>query len=461
MVDPSLPGIINNHVIVGGAGENVWLPNIKIDHSWTPNQITRGSYFGTRRDRVRPSGYEGPLGPGDASDFNNNNYMVSHSSVWSSSLVTEFRFAIAPWIGPQINVGITDIAGTEALGISGIPSVPGITPRLNISSIFGPLGNANRQIFRSTRKHHTFGNTTNWTKGRNQFKFGFTGVMSHDNTSRGLNVVGTFAFNNRSTSDPDAPNVGQLGHGMASFLLGDVYQSSRLIWRPDVQERQRMRRVEVFFQDDLKVTNKLTLNLGISYHIPYPYIDAEDNVSAVYLDVPNPGADGLPGPWCLPGRAPDALDAASWSTPTTSLGRPGSGSPTAGARRPYSAAASGVLRLCARAYGTERNPQGGDDLHRRAHERGSGDHPPVQHQRRGAGGKHYAAQCGPHVEKRGHRRLRASPERRPSLQHELVIRDTAGTAQWPVPGCLLCRQQVQPPAVAVGEHPATAAQRAR
>ena len=101
MVDPTLPGIINNHVIVGGAGENLWMPNIKIDHSWTPNQITRGSYFGTRRDRVRPSGYEGPLGPGDASDFNNNNYMVSHSSVWSSSLVTEFRFAIAPWIGPH------------------------------------------------------------------------------------------------------------------------------------------------------------------------------------------------------------------------------------------------------------------------------------------------------------------------------------------------------------------------
>ena len=307
MVDPSLPGIINNHVIVGGAGENVWLPNIKIDHSWTPNQITRGSYFGTRRDRVRPSGYEGPLGPGDASDFNNNNYMVSHSSVWSSSLVTEFRFAIAPWIGPQINVGITDVAGTDALGISGIPSIPGITPRLNISSIFGPLGNANRQIFRSTRKHHTFGNTTNWTKGRNQFKFGFTGVLSHDNTSRGLNVVGTFAFNNRSTSDPDAPNVGQLGHGLASFLLGDVYQSSRLIWRPDVQERQRMRRVEVFFQDDLKVTNKLTLNLGISYHIPYPYIDAEDNVSAVYLDVPNPGADGLPGALVFAGEGPGRI----------------------------------------------------------------------------------------------------------------------------------------------------------
>ena len=307
MVDPTSPGIINNHVIVGGAGENVWLPNVKIDHSWTPNQITRGSYFGTRRDRVRPSGYEGPLGPGDASDFNNNNYMVSHSSVWSSSLVTEFRFAIAPWIGPQINVGITDVAGTEALGISGIPSVPGITPRLNISSIFGPLGNANRQIFRSTRKHHTFGNTTNWTKGRNQFKFGFTGVLSHDNTSRGLNVVGTFAFNNRSTSDPDAPNVGQLGHGMASFLLGDVYQSSRLIWRPEVQERQRMRRVEVFFQDDLKVTNKLTLNLGISYHIPYPYKDAEDNVSAVYLDVPNPGADGLPGALVFAGEGPGRI----------------------------------------------------------------------------------------------------------------------------------------------------------
>ena len=68
-----------------------------------------------------------------------------------------------------------------------------------------------------------------------------------------------------------------------------------------------MRRVEVFFQDDLKVTNKLTLNLGISYHIPYPTSMRRDNVSAVYLDVPNPGADGLPGALVFAGEGPGRI----------------------------------------------------------------------------------------------------------------------------------------------------------
>ena len=45
----------------------------------------------------------------------------------------------------------------------------------------------------------------------------------------------------------------------------------------------------------------------VSYHIPYPYIDAEDNISAVYLDVPNPGADGLPGALVFAGEGPGRI----------------------------------------------------------------------------------------------------------------------------------------------------------
>jgi hypothetical protein len=302
MPDPILPGVLNNHVIIGQNKENIWLPNAKIDHSWTPSQISRVTYFGTHRRRAVFDGYPGPLGPGDTSFFVNHNIMASHTSVVSPTVVNEARWSLAPWIGPQINEGIFPESGTEVLGIPNHPSLPGVTPRISITNLTPVLGNGNRQPFDSERRHFSFGDTLSWVRGRHQWKFGFTGIISKDDTTRGLNYLGTFNFSNRSTSQPEAANVGALGHGFASFLLGDVFTANRLHFNDD--ERERMRRLEMFIQDDFKITRRLTLNLGVNYHIPFPFVDGENNISALDLSLPNPAADGRPGALIFAGDGP-------------------------------------------------------------------------------------------------------------------------------------------------------------
>jgi len=293
MPNPTLPGVLNNYVVVASNTENWEMYSLKLDHAWTPGQITRVSFWQTDRRRQVISGYPGVLGPGDATIFDTRNIMVSHTSIVSPRIVNEARWSLAPWIPNQTNVGLYAESGTEVLGIPNHPSAPGITPRLNIGNLSPVLGNGDRQPFDSTRRNFAFGDSLSYVTGRHQWKFGASAVVSRDDTSTFLNRMGTFSFNNRSTSQPDSASVGAWGHGFASFLIGDVATATRLI--ADRPNRERMRRFEAFVQDDFKATRRLTLNLGLNYHIPFPFFDGEDQLSAMDPTVPNPGAGGRLG----------------------------------------------------------------------------------------------------------------------------------------------------------------------
>lgn len=293
MPNPTLPGVLNNFVVVASNTENWEMYSLKLDHAFTPGQITRITFWQTDRRRRVVSGYPGILGPGDATIFDTRNIMVSHTSIISSRIVNEARWSLGPWIPNQSNVGLYEEEGTRALGIPNNPSAPGITPRLNIGNLSPVLGNGDRQPFDSTRRNFSFGDSLSYVTGRHQWKFGASGVVSFDDTFTFLNRMGTFNFNNRSTSQPDSASVGAWGHGFASFLLGEVASATRLI--AEHPTRERLRRFEAFVQDDYKVTRNLTLNLGVNYHIPFPFLDGENQLSAMDPAVPNPGAGGRLG----------------------------------------------------------------------------------------------------------------------------------------------------------------------
>jgi hypothetical protein len=72
-----------------------------------------------------------------------------------------------------------------------------------------------------------------------------------------------FAFNNVATGDPQ--NLSSTGHPFASLLLGLVASgdTGRIAGEADLDIDQQLHHLWV--QDDFKVTNKLTLNLGLRY----------------------------------------------------------------------------------------------------------------------------------------------------------------------------------------------------
>lgn len=135
-----------------------------------------------------------------------------------------------------------------------------------------------------------------WVKGRNTFNFGgqfrktFQDLLACDLCG------GHFAFSQRTTSIPDSsdPNFGLDGSSFASFLLGEANATAR-VGAGELHLRNKA--WAAYVQDQLKVSQRLTFNLGVRWDVEVPWTESEDQVVFVSL-LTDPGIDpslNLPG----------------------------------------------------------------------------------------------------------------------------------------------------------------------
>ncbi len=76
---------------------------------------------------------------------------------------------------------------------------------------------------------------------------------------------------------------------------------------------ERSQTVAFYFQDDWKVSPKLTLNLGLRWDIPTPIHEVASRMSGLDPTKPNPGADGYPGAFVVLGDGPGRTGADSFA----------------------------------------------------------------------------------------------------------------------------------------------------
>ncbi len=111
-----------------------------------------------------------------------------------------------------------------------------------------------------------------WVKNRHNMKFGFEKRFFLNNFWQVDNVSGQFGFGSGGTaSDVFSPDSSQ-GNGLASMLLGwqDV-NSGGVYARPRVANKSG--EGAFYVQDDWRVTDRLTLNLGLRYEWSTPYTE--------------------------------------------------------------------------------------------------------------------------------------------------------------------------------------------
>jgi hypothetical protein len=134
-----------------------------------------------------------------------------------------------------------------------------------------------------------------WTKGKNTFNIGGEYRRSYQDDNEEQTEGGQFAFSQRETSTPNTsdPNFGNYGSAFASFLLGLPDQVNR----SNSQElRLRNRAISPYIQDDIKLSPRLTLNLGVRWDIQVPFTENNNLIVFFNPSLTDPAAVGPGGP---------------------------------------------------------------------------------------------------------------------------------------------------------------------
>lgn len=149
----------------------------------------------------------------------------------------------------------------------------------------GQLGSQFNDFY--TANTFIYGDNLSWVRGRHIFKFGAEFRAAQFN-SHGDSGVPTFVFDPAQTAGTYGGNA---GFGFASFLLGQANQAS--VSEPN-NTYGRRKSLSLYAQDDIRVNDKLTLNLDLRWDFNGRYHEKYGHWSNFNTTAINP-VTGQPG----------------------------------------------------------------------------------------------------------------------------------------------------------------------
>lgn len=130
-----------------------------------------------------------------------------------------------------------------------------------------------------------------YVRGKHSLRFGAETRWQQLNDSNHFDLGGNFNFQSVQTANGDFS--GRQGWPVASLITGAPEFSFATV--QSIDPGFRFFEPAFFAQDDIKVTPRLTVNIGIRYDIPYPRTEHLDKYRGFDRLVPNPAAGGRLG----------------------------------------------------------------------------------------------------------------------------------------------------------------------
>lgn len=164
-------------------------------------------------------------------------------------------------------------------------------PPISIQNYEGLGTRSNGDLLRRGDLSHSAQGSITKISGRHTLKFGGDVRMYRYADIQATDVTSSFAFNSVWTQqDPFAPSA-TAGWGLASFLLGTPASGNNRI--PGSIAIQWFY-TAAYIQDDWRITNRLTLNLGLRYDLETPYTERYNRSTSFDPAIRSSAADRLP-----------------------------------------------------------------------------------------------------------------------------------------------------------------------
>ncbi len=253
--------------------------DIRIDHNISDRDSLFGRFSYENQPSLTPSPFNNALDGGAFQDgYQDNSYRsvaLSETHTFSSSMVNELRFGYNRINSHRFQLNYDTNVAAE-LGFPGVPFGPnnGGLPNITIDDGTATIGSSG--FLPSIEKQNAYVIDENLTKvhGRNSIKVGTELRFIEFTIFQPAASRGTMDFASDLTDNAAAPTTG--GEAFATFLLG-ITDGATITNQHNVDYHRGD--YAGFFQDDVRATPRLTLNLGLRYEV-FTTVKARDNEEA-------------------------------------------------------------------------------------------------------------------------------------------------------------------------------------
>lgn len=302
-----LPGLANNY---SSTPARILAPiqgDLRIDHRFSDNDqiFERVSVSDVHpyNPGYFPQYAGGPIYPGPYSSTGTQ-AVVGYTHIFSPSFLFEFRGGYSR----LNNLGQPPAVPSNFMDKLGIPGIDGYGAAENsgvaIFSITGVDqvgGSGNIPFIKTTDNYQT---SYHFTKNFNKHtvKWGYDLFRREMNTVQPGTPSGSFSFTGGFTQNPASPSG--TGSGLADAMLGLDASATLSVWQEVGTKRWEH---GLYIQDDYRITNKLTVNMGLRWEITTPWTEEHGRLANF---VPSADAVYPVGTPQVPGNA---LYATNWA----------------------------------------------------------------------------------------------------------------------------------------------------
>ncbi len=290
---PNLAGTANNYVRSGpeqSPGDNF---NTRVDHSFSDANRLTARYLYRRQFATNLTAFPGPAGAGGGS----NNL---HKNVFNHAISADDTYTLRPNLMNNVHFGYfrmyspADCPGIDEdwAGKVGLKNLgPEKFPQVKIAALATIGGGAySIQIPANT---YQFSDSLLAVRGRHALKIGFEfRKLEYDTWNAGANS-GQFNFNTLPTANLQTQKQ---GIGFASYLLG-IPNGATVALQYKEGYKFRWNAVTAYVQDDYRLNNRLTLNVGLRWETETPrreLANQQSNFNLRTLSLDMAGKNGYP-----------------------------------------------------------------------------------------------------------------------------------------------------------------------